>query len=128
MFWLFRSLPNNRDLNEDKQIGEEISRLDTAVNNLQKAKTVLPPQHQDDVSNWLQQAETALGVAKKDNDFIYHEKVPPVDSLSPIMGTMVVKLIPLAESQERFATGQEDLFAVMPTFDPNAKKTECIIS
>jgi len=119
---------SSRQCNEEKQIGEEISRLGVAVTNLQKAKSVLPPQHQGDVGNWLQQAETALGLAKKDNDFIYHEKVPPLDSLSPIVGTMVVKLIPLEESQERFATGQEDLFAVMPVFDPNAKKTECIIS
>ena len=35
-----------------------------------------------------------LQSAKKDNDFIYHEKIPPLDSLPEIKGAPLVKGIP----------------------------------
>jgi hypothetical protein len=33
---------------------------------------------------WSRKAERALADAKKDNDFIYHERIPDVKQLTPI--------------------------------------------
>ena len=50
-----------------------------------------------------------LGNAKKENDFIYHEKVPPVESLTEITGAPLVKGIPFSITDPEIAG--VDIFA-----------------
>lgn len=48
-----------------------------------------------------------LTEAKKNNDFIYHERVPDVKSLPPLGKAMLAKQLPLPE---RFSANFKDLF------------------
>ena len=52
---------------------------------------------QCNVSTWYNKAEKALADAKKDNDFIYHERIPDQKSLKPIGKAAVAKATPLPE-------------------------------
>ena len=60
-----------------------------------KDRSVHPDQC--NVSNWYNKAENALKTAKKDNDFIYHERIPDQKSLKPIGKAVVAKPIALPE-------------------------------
>jgi len=46
-------------------------------------------------NDWLRKTEKALAVAKKDNDFIYHERIPDEKSLSSIGRANVAKATPV---------------------------------
>ena len=66
--------------------------------------------HNPDLSGakeWLRRTEKALTEAKKDNDFIYHERIPEEKSLTPIGKAAVAKPTPMPE---RFGTEKTDLF------------------
>jgi len=115
----------SKSCKENKEIGEEISRLQLAETNLQSAKASLPSQFQGDLSLWISTVQDALTSAKKDNELIYFEKVPLAEDLSVIEGATVVKAIPLAD---KFLENGNDLFASMPVFDPSAKRSDCVIS
>jgi len=115
----------SKSCKENKSIGEEISRLQLAETNLQSAKSTLPSPYQGDVSQWISTVQDALTSAKKDNDFIYFEKVPPAEDLGIIEGATVVKAIPLAD---KFLENNNDLFASMPVFDSTAKRSDCVVS
>lgn len=115
----------SKSCKENKSIGEEISRLQLAETNLQSAKSTLPSPYQGDVSHWISTVQDALTSAKKDNDFIYFEKVPPAEDLSIIEGATVVKAVPLAD---KFLENNNDLFASMPVFDSTAKRSDCVVS
>ena len=47
-------------------------------------------------SDWHKRSERALADAKKDNDFIYHERIPDEKSLAAIKKAPVAKIIPLS--------------------------------
>jgi len=115
----------SRVCNEEKKIGEEISRLEIAANSLKKAKAELSTQFQHDIDNYIDKSSDALKVAKKDNDFIYHEKVPSEEELAAVAGAVVVQKIPLSV---KFLPDCSDLFSTMPVLDPSAKKHECTVS
>merc|ERR1719282_200673 len=115
----------SKSCKENKSIGEEISRLQLAETYLQSAKSTLPSSIQGDVSHWISTVQDALTSAKKDNDFIYFEKVPPAEDLSIIEGATVVKAVPLGD---KFLENSNDLFASMPVFDSTAKRSDCVIS
>ena len=115
----------SRQCHEEKLIGEEIARLSVAVENLNKSKTKLPSSMQPELAQWLETANTALASIKKDNDLIYNERVPSLEDLSVISGTILVKAAPF---QQKFLNDQSDIFARMPILDPSAKKSECVIS
>merc|ERR1711953_1538040 len=110
MYSALSQLRVSLDCKENKQIGEEIARLEIAQMKFNKCKDV---------------SQADLKAAKKDNDFIYFEKVPPADELSEIVGALLVKSPPFSE---KFLVEEANLFSAMPMFDPSAKKSECIIS
>ncbi|XP_015430734.1 PREDICTED: programmed cell death 6-interacting protein isoform X2 [Dufourea novaeangliae] len=90
----------------NKVIGEEIARLEHAVELFRAA------QQRSNKPNLFQEyanrAQRNLTEAKKDNDFIYHERIPDVKSLEPVGKANVAKLLPLPET---FCTNFKDLFA-----------------
>jgi len=114
-----------KDCKEKKQIGEEISRLEIAQGKLNKSKLVATAEIKAELLPMLETVENNLKDAKKDNDFIYFEKVPSAEELPPIEGALVVKPTPFTE---KFLLEETNLFSDMPVFDPTAKKSECIIS
>ncbi|XKL66493.1 hypothetical protein PGB90_009913 [Kerria lacca] len=88
----------------NKEIGEEIARLQVAITNIksgqqQSAKNL----YQD----YLTKATRALAEAEKDNNFIYHEAVPDSKSLNPISKALVAKPTPLPA---RLSSNFQDLF------------------
>ncbi|KAK7601370.1 hypothetical protein V9T40_008811 [Parthenolecanium corni] len=88
----------------NKEIGEEIARLQHAISNIkngqqQSAKNL----YQD----YLTKATRALADAEKDNNFIYHEAVPDVKNLSAIAKAPVAKPTPLPS---RLSSNFQDLF------------------
>ena len=115
----------SRQCHEEKLVGEEIARLTISVDCLNRSKEKLSSTMQSELTEWQENASTALAAIKKDNDFIYNERIPDQDDLSLISGTTLVKAVPLPD---RFLNDQIDIFARMPIFDPSAKKSECIIS
>merc|ERR1711913_6832 len=113
-----------KDCKEKKQIGEEISRLEIAQGKLNKSKVVSTAEIKAELLPMLETVENNLKEAKKDNDFIYFEKVPSAEELPPIEGALVVKPTPFAE---KFLLEETNLFSDMPAFDPTAKKSECTV-
>merc|ERR1711913_1437 len=113
-----------KDCKEKKQIGEEISRLEIAQGKLNKSKVVSTAEIKAELLPMLEMVENNLKEAKKDNDFIYFEKVPPAEDLPPIEGALVVKPTPFTE---KFLMEGTNLFSAMPVFDPTAKKSECTV-
>ena len=61
--------------------------------------------------------------AKKDNEFIYFEKIPSVEELAPVEGAAVVKPSPLPD---KFLAGQASLFGDLAALDSTARKAECV--
>ena len=99
---------------EQGKWGERIARLRVA-----KASLAAVPE-------WLARAETALAEAVKDNDFIYHDRVPDAEQLEPVAPAAVVKATPLPE---RWRPGEADLFKEMPAWaDVKLKPVECVVS
>ncbi|XP_053980458.1 programmed cell death 6-interacting protein [Hylaeus volcanicus] len=90
----------------NKVIGEEIARLEHAVELFKAA------QQRSNKPNLFQEyanrAQRNLTEVKKDNDFIYHERIPDVKSLEPVGKANVAKLLPLPEV---FSSNFKDLFA-----------------
>lgn len=76
----------------NKLIGEEICRLERAVSLFQNAQQRSGRSLFSDIQN---KAERNLNEAKKDNDFIYHERIPDIKLVEPIGKAQVAKLIPL---------------------------------
>ena len=60
--------------------------------------------------DWAKRAERALTDAKKDNDFIYHERIPEVKGLTSIGRAAVVKPTAVPDT---FIPGEKELFAAL---------------
>ncbi|XP_076302882.1 programmed cell death 6-interacting protein-like protein AliX [Lasioglossum baleicum] len=90
----------------NKLIGEEIARLEHAVELFKAAqqRSNKPYLFQD----YANRAQRNLTEVKKDNDFIYHERIPDIKSLEPVGKASVAKLIPMPEV---FSSNFKDLFA-----------------
>ncbi|XP_015515256.1 programmed cell death 6-interacting protein [Neodiprion virginianus] len=90
----------------NKSIGEEIARLEHAVELFKSAqqRSNKPNLFQD----YANKAQRNLTEAKKDNDFIYHERIPDVKMLNPIGKASVAKILPPSET---FSSNFHDLFA-----------------
>ena len=56
---------------------------------------------------WLRRTDKALAEAKKDNDFIYHERIPEEKALVAIGKAVVAKPTPMPD---KFGTEKIDLF------------------
>lgn len=90
---------------EKKAVGEEISRLRTAV---EKFKAAQSRSGKSLFSDLLNKAERNLAEVEKDNDFIYHERIPDFKSLEPIGKAPVAKLLPLPD---KMSQNFKDLFS-----------------
>eukprot|EP00090_Calanus_glacialis_P005356 TRINITY_DN14162_c0_g1_i1.p1 TRINITY_DN14162_c0_g1~~TRINITY_DN14162_c0_g1_i1.p1 ORF type:complete len:399 (+),score=173.33 TRINITY_DN14162_c0_g1_i1:68-1198(+) len=109
----------------EKTIGQEIARLQLARELLIKSEPLLVQGGQGGAQKWVDLCDTSLQEAKKDNEFIYFEKVPPVEELVPVEGAAVVKPSPLPD---KFLIGQASLFGDLAALDNTAKKAECVVS
>lgn len=79
----------------NKCIGEEIARVEHAVELFKAA------QQRSNKPNLFQEyankAQRNLTEVKKDNDFIYHERIPDIKTLEPVGKAHVAKLVPMPE-------------------------------
>uniref|UniRef100_T1JEE2 BRO1 domain-containing protein n=1 Tax=Strigamia maritima TaxID=126957 RepID=T1JEE2_STRMM len=93
-----------------KSVGEELSRLQHSIDLLRAAES-----RSSTIGlykEWIGKAQRAFDETKKDNDFIYHEVVPDVKTLTPIGKAALAKPIPLGE---RLSTNFKDMFdALVP--------------
>ena len=102
----------SRVCNADKSVGEEIARLQYSIELITACQTRAGFSGLCGAGDWIKRANRALTDAKKDNDFIYHERIPDVKNLSSIGRAPVVKptVVP-----ERFLPDEKELFgALMP--------------
>ncbi|KAK7067282.1 Rhophilin, Rho GTPase binding protein [Halocaridina rubra] len=91
--------------NSKKAVGEEIARLRHAIELFKSSQT-----RSGDLtffSDHMGRAQRALDDAVKDNDFIYHERIPEVKSLAAIGKAPVAKLTSVPD---KFSTTFTDLF------------------
>ncbi|KAI5698642.1 hypothetical protein M8J75_009827 [Diaphorina citri] len=90
---------------QNKEVGQEIARLTCAMELFREAQSRSGrPQLCEDIMN---KAQRNLTEAQKDNDFIYHERIPDVKSLEPVGKAALAKPLPLPT---RFSTKPADLF------------------
>ena len=85
----------SRVCNAKKAVGEEIARLQDAIEHFKAAqqKSGDSTVHQE----YLAKAQKALAEAQKDNDFIYHERVPEARNLEAIGKAPLAKVSPIPE-------------------------------
>jgi len=89
----------------NKAVGEEIARLQSALEFLKAAQTRSgKPSLSADL---IAKAERHLKEAIKDNDFIYHERIPDAKSLNPIGRAPLAKALPMPP---RLSANFKDLF------------------
>ena len=102
----------SRVCNAEKSVGEEIARLQYSIELITACQTRAGFSGLCGAADWIKRANRALTDAKKDNDFIYHERIPDVKNLSSIGRAPVVKPLPVPE---RFLPDEKELFgALMP--------------
>uniref|UniRef100_A0A0R3RFX1 BRO1 domain-containing protein n=1 Tax=Elaeophora elaphi TaxID=1147741 RepID=A0A0R3RFX1_9BILA len=77
---------------DSKNIGEQLSRLMESQSLMQQAVSYVPHGIFDVQNAAIEKAYTA---AKKDNDFIYHERIIDFRSLPPLPKAAVAKIIPV---------------------------------
>ncbi|XP_025832314.1 programmed cell death 6-interacting protein [Agrilus planipennis] len=77
----------------NKSIGEEIARLTQAVELFKAAQS--RSGNSTMFQDMAAKAQRNLTEAKKDNDFIYHERIPDINSLEPIGRAQLAKALPL---------------------------------
>ncbi|KAK3859625.1 hypothetical protein Pcinc_034275 [Petrolisthes cinctipes] len=95
----------SRVCNSKKAVGEEIARLKQAMELFKSAQTRSGDTtfFEDSVGR----SQRALEEAVKDNDFIYHERVPDVKTLAGIEKAVFAKPTPVAE---KFSSSFTDIF------------------
>ncbi|XP_042188445.1 tyrosine-protein phosphatase non-receptor type 23 [Callorhinchus milii] len=83
---------------EQQKYGERLAYFQSALDKLNEAVKYAKGQT-DNVQEALRFTMDVIGgkynSAKKDNDFIYHEAVPPLDSLQTVKGASLVKALPV---------------------------------
>ncbi|XP_060060740.1 tyrosine-protein phosphatase non-receptor type 23 isoform X2 [Erinaceus europaeus] len=83
---------------EQQKFGERVAYFQSALDKLNEAIKLAKGQP-DTVQDALRFAMDVIGgkhnSAKKDNDFIYHEAVPALDTLQPVKGAPLVKPLPV---------------------------------
>jgi programmed cell death 6-interacting protein len=92
---------------QKKDFGEQISRLQKAVECLKGAESRGALTFTQIFKDHLNKANNALEEAKKDNDFIYHAKVPEYKSLSSIGKAQLAKA---TNVPEKFFPNLPDMF------------------
>lgn len=93
---------------QKKQVGEQIARLNYCLELLkQSQQRAGNPTYFDD---YVKKANRLLAEAKKDNDFIYHERVPESSVLQPIDKVASARLAKPLPIPERFSSNFKDLY------------------
>ena len=106
--------------------GERVAYYDAAVTNLGIAVRANKEYKVETLFNGVTDAlvytndvvNGKLEISKKENEFIYHEKVPDVESLPSIKGASLVKGIPFDEQDLEVSGG--DLFSRIVTLETHA--------
>ncbi|GMS88817.1 hypothetical protein PENTCL1PPCAC_10992, partial [Pristionchus entomophagus] len=103
---------------ESQQIGMQLSRLNEAIKLADQTRKYLAPSI---LADQLAAIPKAHASAKKDNDFIYHERVPDVSTLPPLPKAAVAKALPVTHPvSPRF----KDMFSsVVPVQVHNAMQS-----
>ena len=96
--------------NSAKNIGEEISRLQYCLELFQACQTRSGMAGLEGCTDWVKRANRAFTHAKKDNDFIYHERIPDVKQLTAIGRAAMVKPIVLPD---KFLPNVKELLAAL---------------
>ncbi|XP_059478622.1 programmed cell death 6-interacting protein [Neocloeon triangulifer] len=91
--------------NAGKSVGEEIARLQYALELFKTAQQVSGKA--TFFQDFVNKAQKALTESKKDNDFIYHERVPDSKSLAAVGKAPLAKAIPMTE---KMSASSKDLF------------------
>uniref|UniRef100_A0A1E1X539 Putative tyrosine protein phosphatase non-receptor type n=1 Tax=Amblyomma aureolatum TaxID=187763 RepID=A0A1E1X539_9ACAR len=80
---------------EAQKMGERQAWYQLAVQHLNEATSIAKGLEEENLSETLAFAMDVIGgkfkAAKKENEFVYHEKVPPVESLPEVKGANLVK-------------------------------------
>uniref|UniRef100_A0A8C2GQB8 Tyrosine-protein phosphatase non-receptor type 23 n=1 Tax=Cyprinus carpio TaxID=7962 RepID=A0A8C2GQB8_CYPCA len=83
---------------EQQKYGERVAYLQSSLDKLSEAIKMAKGQP-DSVQEALRFTMDVIGgkfnSAKKDNDFIYHESVPPLETLTSVKGAPLVKALPV---------------------------------
>ncbi|KAK7498289.1 hypothetical protein BaRGS_00010549 [Batillaria attramentaria] len=86
-----------RQVEDQQKWGERLAYFQAAQDKLNEA-VKLSKNEVPEMQEALRFAQDVVGgklaAAQKDNDFIYHEKIPPIDSLPEVKGAPLVKGIP----------------------------------
>lgn len=97
---------------EQQKFGERIAYFQSALDQLNEAIKLAKGQP-DTVQDALRFTMDVIGgkynSAKKDNDFIYHEAIPALDTLQPVKGAPLVKPLPVNPTDP--AVTGPDIFA-----------------
>ncbi|XP_053456473.1 tyrosine-protein phosphatase non-receptor type 23 isoform X1 [Nycticebus coucang] len=97
---------------EQQKFGERVAYFQSALDKLTEAIKLAKGQP-DTVQDALRFTMDVIGgkynSAKKDNDFIYHEAVPALDTLQPVKGAPLVKPLPVNPTDP--AVTGPDIFA-----------------
>lgn len=93
------------DAKANKQMGEEIARLQKALELLKCAQ--VRSSRNTLYTSYVSQVEKSLADAIKDNEFIYHDRIPDPKTLAPIQRAALAKYLPLPQM---FSTHFKDLF------------------
>ncbi|KAF2070314.1 hypothetical protein CYY_008367 [Polysphondylium violaceum] len=102
--FLFKSIASYKHakgLETISAFGEQVARLNSATDSINSAKANIqrftPTELRDTVEKYLVTIIKYRDFAKKDNDTIYHDMVPPEHKLTPIEKKSIAKSIPLPE-------------------------------
>ena len=96
--------------NANKSVGEEIARLQHCIELFTACQQRSGTNYLCGSGDWIKRSQRALTDAKKDNDFIYHERIPDVKNLTAIGRASVVK--PTAVP-DKFLPDEKELFGVL---------------
>lgn len=91
---------------EQQKFGERVAYLQEATNKHNEAMKSAKGQHESVMEALNFAKDVIIGKfqsAKKDNDFVYHEKVPDIDSLPEVKGASLVKALPFQPYDESVA-------------------------
>lgn len=92
----------------NKEIGQEISRLQYAMELFQEAQNRSGrPNYFEDFAS---KAQRNLTEARKDNDFIYHERIPDIKTLDPVSKASLAKALPVPA---KFSAKSNELFEIL---------------
>ncbi|XP_038611379.1 tyrosine-protein phosphatase non-receptor type 23 [Tachyglossus aculeatus] len=97
---------------EQQKFGERVVYFQSALDKLNEAIKMAkgqPETVQDALRFTMDIIGGKFNSAKKDNDFIYHEAVPPLDTLQPVKGAPLVKPLPVNPTDP--AVTGPDIFA-----------------